>query len=605
MSNGNNNRGRWLVWAVGLALVLGTAACYWPVRHFDYVNLDDSLYVYENQTVERGLTWAGAVWAFHSIEGGNWNPLVWLSHMLDCQIYGATAGGHHATNVILHITNVLLLFLVLRRMTGTLWRSGLTAALFAWHPSHVESVAWISERKDVLSTLFWLLTMRAYARYAQEFKIKNAKSKIYYSLALGFFALGLMSKPMLVTLPVVLLLMDFWPLKRITKEGNIERPTSKIQRRMSEAISVSWKRALVEKVPFLILSAAVSAVTVWAQQHAQAVGEQGLILRLENAVVSYVKYVGEFLWPVKLAVFYPYPETIPAWQVSGAVAILGVMTVGIIWAGSKRPYLTTGWLWFLVTLLPVIGLVQVGKQALADRYTYVPYIGPGMIISWGLADLASFGLRYRVTAVSVAMAGLAGCVAVTLRQVTYWQNGMTLFGHAAQVTSENDLVENKLGILLLRQGKLDDALKHLKEALRLNPQRADSYYNLSMIYLAEHRPDLALASGKEALRLTPESPECLNGVAWIYATSPKAEFRNGMEAVRLAEEACALTKRQNPDLLDTLAAAYAETGRFDAAIKAAEEARALTDAAHNPETAKQISERLKLYQAGNPYHDKP
>src|ERR1700722_7931790 len=274
--------------------------------------------------------------------------------MLDCQLYGATPGGHHVTNVILHTANVVLLFLVLRGMTGTLWRSALAAALFAWHPLHVESVAWISERKDVLSTLFWLLTIGAYSRYAREHKSSGAKSRIYYLLALVFFVMGLMSKAMLVTLPVVLLIMDFWPLKRIREHGA-----------ESQAGTVSLTRALVEKVPFLMLSAAASVVAIWAQKSQMAIGEQGLVLRLENAAVSFVTYVGEFFWPVKLAVCYPYPDTIAVWRWAGAMVILAAVTWRVIWSGKERRYLAAGWFWFLVTLLPVIGLLQVGKQAQA------------------------------------------------------------------------------------------------------------------------------------------------------------------------------------------------------------------------------------------------
>ena len=291
MADLQDKRERGLVRLAGLALIIGTAACYWPVRHYDYVNLDDPLYVYDTRMVQKGLTWEGVRWAFQSVKGGNWNPLVWLSHMADCQIYGLPAAGHHVTNVILHTANVLLLFLVLRAMTGTLWRSGLAAALFAWHPLHVESVAWISERKDVLSTLFWLLTMWAYMWYARELKIKKAKSWIGYGLALAFFACGLMSKAMLVTLPVVMLILDFWPLRRIYDLRFTIDASKKDEREGQDAepraATVSLARALAEKVPFLVLSAAASMAAMWAQKEAGAIGTIGtytLSLRVENGM---------------------------------------------------------------------------------------------------------------------------------------------------------------------------------------------------------------------------------------------------------------------------------------------------------------------------------
>ena len=291
MSELKQYRERCLVCLIGLILTLGTLACYWPVHRFDFVNFDDPLYVYQTHMVQQGLTWQGFVWAFHSVLGGNWNPLVWLSHMADCQRFGLAAGGHHVTNLLLHVANVLLLFLVLNKMTGALWRSAFAAALFAWHPMHVESVAWISERKDVLSTLFWLLTMGAYGGYAKQRQAPGSRSRVYFGLALLCFALGLMCKPMLVTLPFVLLLLDYWPLRRTD----------------------SKKRLVLEKLPFLIVSLAAGAL-VTAQRSVEATGSESLLLRLENAAIAYATYLAQLFWPVNLAVFYPYPHSISIWR---------------------------------------------------------------------------------------------------------------------------------------------------------------------------------------------------------------------------------------------------------------------------------------------------
>ena len=694
-------------WLLGFVLALGTLASYWPVQHYDYVNLDDPIYVYQAPLVQAGITSPGFKWAFTNVEGGNWNPLVWLSHMLDTQMFGpeAGAGGRHVTNVLLHVANVLLLFALLLRMTGAAWPSAFAAALFAWHPLHVESVAWISERKDVLSTLFWLLTMWAYVRYARELKIRNVKCKIYYALALVFFVLGLMSKPMLVTLPLVLLIMDWWPLGRIANSGfriaESESSTSSV------TSQVSLVRALMEKIPFFALSAGASIVAVLAQKKVQAMGAQGLVLRLENAATSCTAYVGQFFWPAKLAVTYPYPETIAVWRVIAAVLILLIITLGVISTRRKRPYLAAGWLWFLVTLLPVIGLVQVGMQSMADRYTYVPCIGLGLMISWGLADLAARGTPWRALSVVVAVVGLAACVMVTMTQVTYWRNSRTLYEHALAVTQGNLIAHGNLGDVLEEEGDLSGAVREFEEEIRLKPNMAKPYNNLGKafalqtniikagemfsnavrldpgfaqarrnlgtallqqgrveaglaemkagaalepqnvdahqkvaealinygkaseataycemvvkarpgdaharymlgeIWLAQKHYEEAIENFKEAMRLAPKAPPVMNALAWIYATCPKPELRNGTEAVRLAESSCELSQHHSAEFLDTLAAAYAEAGRFPDAVKTAEETRVVAEDSHDKKTADTERQRLDLYWAGKAYHEEP
>jgi Flp pilus assembly protein TadD len=498
--------------------------------------------------------------------------------MTDCQLYGLKPGGHHVTNLLLHTANAVLLFLVLRSMTGAIWRSAFVAAIFAWHPMHVESVAWISERKDVLSTWFLLAAIWAYASFS---KAGGRRRKMFYILALSLFALGLMCKPMLVTLPLVLLLLDYWPLQRAERVGKL----------------------VMEKLPFLALSAAASVLAVWAQRSAGAMGAAPLLVRSENAAVSFVTYFGKLFWPVNLAVFYPFPDSIPIWQTAGAVLLLGVISWAVIRGMKKRRYLGVGWFWFLGTLVPVIGLIQVGMQSMADRYSYVPQIGLALMVSWGLADLARAWPRGRRALACIAALALVCCAAAARAQVKYWRNSTALYEHALKVTSGNYLADANLGIVLASNGKLDEAVKYFKEAIRLNPSMTSAYDSLGKACALQHRPDEAMANWQVAMRLAPNDATCLNDLAWIYATSPKPELRHGAEAVRLATRACQITNRQRPALLDTLAAAYAEAGRFDDAIKITEQIRALALSTHDTATAGMARQRLELYQAGKPYRD--
>jgi tetratricopeptide (TPR) repeat protein len=563
------------VWLAGLALAAGTLACYWAARHFDYVNIDDPLYVYQNRMVRRGLSWPGFVWAWQCLAGGNWNPLVWLSHMADCQIYGLKAGGHHLTNLLLHTANVLLFFAVLRRMTGAVWRSALAAAIFAWHPMHVESVAWISERKDVLSALFFLSALWAYAGFVQG---AGRRRRFFYALALLCFALGLASKPMLVTLPLIFLLLDYWPLRRMESIG----------------------RLIVEKLPFLVLSLAAGVVAVLAQNRVGSINATALNLRLENALVSGAVYLQKLFWPVDLAVFYPYPHTISVARWGAALFLLGAISWAALWQKNKRPYLATGWFLFLITLLPVIGVVQVGMQARADRYTYIPYIGLGIMIGWGLADLVKTWPRQKVAWVAVAVSGLAACLAATGSQLNYWRDNEALWRRNLSVTSDNYVANENLGIALGEKGESEDAIKYLREAVRINPQFSSTHFNLGRAYALQHRMEEAIAEEKESLRLAPDNEKALNALAWFYATSPEAGLRNGAEAVRLATRACKITKQEDPAFLDTLAAAYAEEGRFEEASKITQEILAQAESVHDTPMVDMARQRLVLYHAGKP-----
>ena len=377
---------------VCLVLGLVTAALYWPMLHHDFIGIyDDDAYLTENSHVSSGLTWSGVVWAFQSGYAANWHPLTWISHMLDCQLYGLNPWGHHLTNLLFHVANTLLLFLWLKQLTGTMWRSAFVAALFAWHPVHVESVAWAAERKDVLSAFFWMLTLLAYTRYVCESKVQSPKSKVFYVLALAFYALGLMSKPMVVTLPFVLLLLDFWPLNRL----------SKFQSQLAASETPATKPAsylIAEKLPFFALALAGSIIAYSVQQAGGAFWSPNVLplqFRVANAVMAYVRYLSKAFWPVDLALIYPYPHHWSALLVMGATLTLVICSGWFIWRARRSPYLCVGWFWFLGTLVPTLGLVQVGVQSMADRYLYLPGIGLFIIVAWGLNDLISFRPQYR------------------------------------------------------------------------------------------------------------------------------------------------------------------------------------------------------------------
>ena len=494
-----------------LFLTVATLAVFWQVHDHEFINFDDPQYITENRHVQGGLSPDGVVWAFTTAHASNWHPLTWLSHMLDVELYGLNPRGHHLTNVFLHLLNTLLLFFILQRMTGALWRSGFVAALFALHPLHVESVAWVAERKDVLSTLFWLLTLWAYTWYVEGPKFTR------YLLALFSFALGLMAKPMLVTLPFVLLLLDYWPLGRIQAgqvEGadRAETPTSiPSNKQMLQTLRLVW-----EKVPFFLLAAASSIVTFLVQQRGGALTSLEVFpfkVRLANALVSYARYMGKMFWPQKLAVLYPHPGyTLPIWQIAGAGLLLFLISFLVIRAGRRYPYLAVGWLWFLGTMVPVIGLVQVGAQAMADRYTYIPLIGLCIIISWGVAELVA-GWRYRRVVLAVATgAAILALTICTFIQLRHWRSATALFEHAIEVTSDNYVAHNNLGNKLAAQGNIDEAIAHYSEALRINPAHAKAYYNLGIALAKQGKYEVAIAHYSKALQLKPDYVDAHNNL---------------------------------------------------------------------------------------------
>jgi tetratricopeptide (TPR) repeat protein len=777
---------RFPAWLLAVLLALMTIALYWPTTRNDFVSLDDPEYVTSNVHVQNGLTLESINWAFLNPVSANWHPVTVLSHMLDCQIFGLKPWGHHLTSLLLHALNTVLVFLFLRNMTGALWRSALAAALFGVHPLHVESVAWVAERKDVLSAFFWLLALWTYVRFAEESKTQGNRSRWFYGLTLLFFALGLMSKAMLVTMPCVLLLLDYWPLQRVTGD--------------------KWQvagilRLVREKIPFFVLAAAASVVTFVVQKQGGAVitvEDYPLGDRVGNALISYCRYLWKMFWPTDLAVFYPHPGYWPLEKVLLAGALLCGISVLLFVKRRRYPYLLMGWLWFVGTLVPVIGLVQVGKQSMADRYTYIPSLGVLILTIWGTYELTRRWRYHKIALWVLGAAAIVLCLAVTRQQLGYWKDNETLFRHALEVTQNNYIAHNDLGITLLNKGQTAEAISHFQEAIRLKPNYAeihgnlglallkngqtdeamdqfqeavrlksddanahydlggalfdkgqtdeaisqyqeairlkpdyaDAHYNLGLALLNKGQTDEAISQYQEAIRLKPDSalahynlglaldkknqfdeamsqfkeairlkpddadahialgvvllnkgqtdeaisqyqqairlkpdyaaahnklgialakkdqideaiiqfqdairlkpdytdaqknlakalelksksnalasdPAVLNNQAWELATSPDARIRDAARAVTLAERACELTHYQQTIMVGTLAAAYAEAGRFDEAISTGQKACALASELGETNLLKRNQELVTLYLAHQPYHEPP
>jgi len=465
---------KWQAPAVCLFLAAITFAVFGQTLGHEFVNFDDNVYVYENPVVAGGLTFKGIVWAF-SFHAANWHPLTWISHMLDCQLYGLHPAGHHLTNVILHTATVIALFLVLRQMTGALWRSAFVAAVFAIHPLRVESVAWVAERKDVLSGLFFMLTIGAYVRHA-----RNPLSAARYALVILLFALGLMCKPMLVTLPLVLLLLDYWPLQRKEPAG----------------------RLVLEKWPLLALSAASCAATLLAQREAMPLtGAVSVPSLLVTALLACKVYLCQMVCPAGLAVFYPFPhQGLPVREAAMAGTLLAVISAAVVWQWRKRPWLLVGWVWYVVMLLPVLGIIQVGQQAHADRYTYLPQIGIYIAITWLATEW-----RISRAALGGLMAGVIGLfMFCAWQQAAYWQNSETLWADALACTLDNDLAQDNLGLVLLQKGRIDAAINCFQEALRIRPDFAEARNNLGNALLQTGKVEEAIACFRQALQLRPD-----------------------------------------------------------------------------------------------------
>ena len=494
--------------AICIFLAVSTFAVYSQVQDHEFINYDDDKYVTNNEYVKAGFTRDSVGWALTTSYNSNWHPMTWLSHMLDAQLFGPNSKGHHLTNLLFHIANVLLLFLVLLRMTGALWQSGFVAALFALHPLNVESVAWVAERKNVLSTFFWLLTMWAYIRYAQKTNLKR------YSLVILFFAMGLMSKPMLVTLPFVLLLLDYWPLRRLQSDRRT-------------AIS----RLVYEKIPLLVLVAGSVVTTLTVQKMGGALGSLNAFPiqeRVINALVSYWLYLQKMIWPGGLAIFYAHPEnTLSVWKGLATAALLALVTTAAIRLARRAPYFAVGWFWYLGTLIPVIQLVQTGSIAMADRYAYVPLIGIFIIIAWGLPELlAKWRLRSRILTIAAGI-WISTLMLMTWNQVSHWKNSITIFSHAIEVTDieypDFLLAHNNLANALLAEGRTGKAISHYKMAINLMPDYAVNHNHLANALFAEQKTEEAISHFKMAIELMPDYAIAHNNLGTVLLAEQKTE----------------------------------------------------------------------------------
>ena len=742
---------RWLVCGVCVFLAALVWAVFGQTLRYEFINFDDDVYVYNNPAVTQGLSLHGVVWTFTHDNGvDEWLPVTAITRMLDWQLYGPNAGGHHLSNVLLHAATAILLFLVLRKMTGALWRSAFVAAVFAIHPLVVESVAWVTERKNVLSGLFFMLTLWAYVRYAQgvtsgplslrfsaasqsqetpttstpaaitpratglpaEALAETGHRWLFYGLALLFFTLGLLSKGTLVTLPFVLLLLDYWPLGRVTSD---KRQVTRFRIPVPQLFSPAQRSEdgstpnylLLEKLPFLLLAAADCVVVFLTHQSDRGTLQSlGVLSRVGNALVAYGVYLGQMFYPAGLAVYYPHPGNhLPVWQVGLSVVVLLIISAGVMAGWRKHPYLPVGWLWYVGMLVPVIGLVQVGAQARADRHAYLPQIGLYMAVVWGAVELCGSWRWRRAVLGSAAVVILAGLLAGAYVQTGYWKDSVSLWAHTLACTSDNWIGQTDLGNALLQRGRVDEAMAHYQKAVQINSDYAEAHSNLGNALLqkgnmaeaiahfqkalqikpdlaeahnnlgdalllkgdvdeaiahfqkaVQIKPDSAQAQGnlgsallqkgdvdgaiahyqkalqispgstairnnlqgallqkgrvgeviaycQKALQINPDSPVVLNNLAWLLATCPDTSVRNGAQAVKYAERACELTHYRVTLMVGTLAAAYAEAGRFDKAMATAEKACALATASGEPALLQKNRELLKLYRAHKPYHE--
>ena len=556
----------------------------------DFVNFDDDRYVYENSEVNRGLTLDGLKWVLTHSHASLWHPLTTLSHMADCQIFGLKPGGHHFANVVLHNIAAVLLFLVFRAMTGSSWRCAFVAAIFAIHPMRVESVAWIAERKDVLSGVFFMLTLGAYLRYA---RVPSLSRYVTMSILL---ACGLMSKATFVTVPVVLLLLDYWPLQRASD-------------------SRAWRRMIIEKIPLFALSAAASVATMFAQTVTMASLEQlPLLPRLKNAAVSLIAYLRQMFWPTDLAVFYPHPhDQLNIWIVLMAAALIIAITLVAIVVRQKHPAVFVGWFWYLLLLAPVIGIVQAGLQARADRFTYLPHIGITMLLTWTCADLTQRWRNRRVVLTSIATFAIVVSIVLAYQQTTYWRDSVTLWERALAVTSNNQTAHQNLAAALWMKGRIAEsnqharaaAIVHARTTLKDFPYDVPTHNDLGILLVQSGDVRAGIEQWETSLQIDPDDGNALNNLAWVLATFPADPIRDGKRAVELAEKATTLPGGNIPVVLRTLAAAYAEAGDFSKATNTAQRAIDLATAQNNNSLLATLRHELELYQARTPYRESP
>jgi Tfp pilus assembly protein PilF len=547
MLNKINISPREQVLIVYIVLTVVTFAVFWQVNQFDFVNFDDNIYVTENSHVQSGITSDGFHWAFSTRYFKLWHPLVWLSFMLDYQLIGLNAGGYHITNLLLHIMSTLLLFWLFYRMTGAIWKSAFVAAFFALHPLHVESVAWIAERKDVLSAFFWMLTLCLYVYYTEKPVIKR------YLLVLLGFVCALMSKPMVVTLPVIMILLDYWPLKRFQL-----KETGNNLKEVTPGKGPLW--LFWEKIPFFVLSAVIVIITLYgpSEPHRKYFS---LGSRLANAPVSFVTYLEKTFWPHDLAAFYPFSFQLPSWQVLGAVLLIIVISAAVIVSVKRLPYLFVGWLWYAIILLPVIGIIQSGEQAMADRYHYLPSIGIAVMLAWGIPHLFSReDIRTKIL-FPMGVVFIAILSFITWHQCGYWKNNTTLFSHALQITNNNALAHNLLASSLAEENKINEVIYHCNAAIRLSPYYADAYNNRGNAYAKLGQNQRSIEDYNKAIALK-------SGYADAYNNRGGAYFKLGQYqlAVENFNEALFL-KPDYADAYNNRGGAYFKLGQYQLAIE--------------------------------------
>lgn len=530
-----------LIAGVLLLLVVGVFGQ--TLRH-EFVNFDDDLYVTDNPHVREGFSADGVAWAFSARDASNWHPVTWLSHMLDCQWHGLSARGHHLTSVLLHAGVAMLLFLVLQQMTGDCWPSAFAAAVFAVHPLRVESVAWIAERKDVLSGLFFMLTLAAYVGYV---RCQASPWRLFrYLLVVVLFALGLMAKPMLVTLPFALLLLDYWPLGRIA----------------------DWRRALLEKIPLFAMSVAACAVTIWAQGETISLsGHVALPWRLANAVAAYADYLGQFFFPVNLAALYPHPgDGLAIWKIAASAALLTVITGAVVVLRRRAPYLPVGWFWYVGMLVPVIGLVQVGRQAMADRYTYLPQIGLCVALAWGAKQLADSRVWLRPACGAAGAVVIAVFAACAWHQTAYWRNSESLWTHTIECTWQNPTAHYNLGIVRAGQRRIDEAIAEYEKAVNAAPDYAEARFNMAVLLNHQGRTDEAIEQYRRVLEIEPDASDAHLNLGVLLAARGEAD-----EAIRHYREVLRIMPA-SADAENNLANVLTRQGRLDEAIRHYEEA---------------------------------
>lgn len=505
---------KYKVLVICLVLSFSVVALFWQVQDHGFILYDDNLYVTENQHVQKGLSLESLTWALTATDAGFWHPLTWLSLMLDYQVYGLNAGGYHWTNVLLHMVSTILIFLGFFRMTRATGESALIAALFALHPLHVESVAWVSQRKDVLSTTFWLLTMLTYVRYTER------PGTYRYLMVISFFVLGLMSKPMVVTLPIMLLLLDYWPLRRLPARFYHQLPET------VKFTETSPLRLIAEKIPLLVLAAGLTGLTFYTEGKIGALKSLEMFpfdVRAANAVVSYAGYIWKTLWPVNLAIVYPHPGMLPGWQVGLSGAVLLSITLIVFFRIKQDPFLFTGWFWYVLTLVPVIGLVQIGGHGMADRYTYIPLIGLFVIMAWGGSRLLS-GLRRGRGFLLIGWGIVLSILAVlSWQQNQYWRNSVTLFQHAILVTERNYLMYNNLGAAFFQQGNLNEAMACFEKSTRIKPDYADAFNNMGFVMALRGKQDQAVFYYLKALKNKPDSEKAHTNLANTLTAQEKLD----------------------------------------------------------------------------------